>query len=69
MDEFLSEVDHDAFKSAYDKLFERSTQIISEFTGCQGDAIDLGGYYLFDANKAMKATNPSPNLTSILDSI
>jgi len=67
--EYLSEADPDTFKPVYDKLSESRTQIVSEFTGCQGDAVDLGGYYLFDADKANKAMNPSPTLTSILDSI
>ena len=67
--EYLAEVDPANFKPVFDKLSEARTAIVSEFTGCQGTAVDLGGYYLYDAEKAGSAMNPSPTLTSILDSI
>jgi len=66
--EYLAEKD-DKFKPVFEQLSDARAQIVSEFTGCQGTAVDLGGYYLFDADKANKAMNPSPTLTSILDSI
>jgi len=67
--EYLAELDPENFKPVFDKLSDARAQIVSEFTGCQGTAVDLGGYYLFDAEKANKAMNPSPTLISILDSI
>ena len=44
----------------FDKLSESRTKIVSEFTGCQGNAVDIGGYYLFDA---------FPTIISILDGV
>jgi isocitrate dehydrogenase len=40
---------------------------VEEFTNSQGRAVDLGGYYLFDANKARAAMNPSNTLNGILE--
>jgi isocitrate dehydrogenase len=50
-------------------LSEGRTDIVKEFQGCQGGPADLGGYYLFDSEKAQAAMNPSRTLNSILDTI
>jgi isocitrate dehydrogenase len=34
-------------------------QIIEEFKICQGEPVDLGGYYLFDPRKVRDVMNPS----------
>merc|ERR1712083_60491 len=65
--EALAEVDP-TFKPIFEKLSAARHDIVTEFQGCQGDAQDLSGYYLFDPVKANSAMNPSPTLRSILDS-
>lgn len=54
------------YKPLFDALSENRAQIVNEFKDCQGSAVDLGGYYLFDSDKASKAMNPSPTLNKIL---
>lgn len=66
--EALAEQD-DAFKPIFTKLSEGRTDIVEEFKLCQGEPVDLGGYYLFDPNKAHAAMNPSSTLNEILASI
>ena len=63
--EFLSQEDP-SFKPLFDELSTNRTKIVEEFKNCQGDAVDLGGYYLFDQEKASRAMNPSPTLNAIL---
>eukprot|EP00547_Thalassionema_nitzschioides_P005681 CAMPEP_0194217748 /NCGR_PEP_ID=MMETSP0156-20130528/22186_1 /TAXON_ID=33649 /ORGANISM="Thalassionema nitzschioides, Strain L26-B" /LENGTH=759 /DNA_ID=CAMNT_0038946873 /DNA_START=186 /DNA_END=2461 /DNA_ORIENTATION=+ len=63
------EFDNDAnFKEVFEKLSAAREDIVKEFQGCQGQPADLGGYYMFDAEKAKAAMNPSKTLTSILES-
>lgn len=66
--EFLSQEDT-AYKPLFDALAEARPQIIEEFKKCQGEPVDLGGYYLYDPVKASAAMNPSPTLNKILASI
>mmetsp|Transcript_35997 Transcript_35997/g.39787 ORF Transcript_35997/g.39787 Transcript_35997/m.39787 type:complete len:778 (+) Transcript_35997:74-2407(+) len=66
--DFLRQEDP-AFESVYQKLSEARPDIVNEFQNCQGNPADLGGYYLFDPEKAHKAMNPSKTLNSILDSL
>jgi isocitrate dehydrogenase len=66
--DFLQEEDP-AYKPMFDALSAGRHDIVEEFKECQGDPVDLGGYYLFDAGKAYKAMNPSSTLNKILDSI
>jgi len=66
--EYLAQEDS-AFQPIFDKLNEHRSDIVNEFTGCQGDPVDLGGYYLFDCNRAKDAMNPSSTLTQILNSV
>lgn len=63
--DFLSQED-ESYKPVFDALTENRAKIVDEFKNCQGDAVDLGGYYLFDSDKARAAMNPSPTLNSIL---
>lgn len=63
--EFLSQEDP-SFKPLFDELSANRSKIVEEFKNCQGDAVDLGGYYLFDQEKASLAMNPSPTLNAIL---
>jgi isocitrate dehydrogenase len=64
--EYLAEADPDTYGPLYEKLSSNRSKIVEEFTGCQGDPVDLGGYYMFDFKKASNAMNPSPTLNSIL---
>mmetsp|Transcript_17167 Transcript_17167/g.23578 ORF Transcript_17167/g.23578 Transcript_17167/m.23578 type:complete len:808 (-) Transcript_17167:85-2508(-) len=66
--EYLAEED-DAYKPIFDKLSSARSQIVSEFKECQGEPVDLGGYYLFEPDKAMSAMNPSSTLNEIINSI
>jgi len=63
--EYLAEEDP-AYKEMYDQLSSARSDIVAEFQQSQGDAVDLGGYYLFDYEKTKRAMNPSKTLNSIL---
>eukprot|EP00979_Chaetoceros_neogracilis_P008223 scaffold1828_cov272-Chaetoceros_neogracile.AAC.21 len=64
--EYLAEEDP-AFKPLFDKLSSNRSQIVSEFKECQGDAVDLGGYYLPSYDLSAKAMRPSTTLNKILE--
>jgi isocitrate dehydrogenase len=66
--DFLAQEDH-VYKSMFEALSNSRPQIVDEFKECQGDPVELGGYYLFDPVKAMQAMNPSPTLNKILETI
>jgi len=66
--DYLAQAD-DAYKPMYDELSNNRAKIVEEFKECQGDPVDLGGYYLVDSEKVGKAMNPSPTLNKILASI
>jgi len=56
----------DTYKPVFQALSENRAQIVEEFTQCQGNPVDLGGYYLFDGKKTTKAMNPSETLNKIM---
>jgi len=64
--EYLAEADA-AYKPLFDKLSSNRSKIVEEFKSCQGDPVDLGGYYLLDYKKTSNAMQPSPTLNSILE--
>lgn len=64
--EYLAEEDA-AFKPLFEKLSGNRSKIVEEFKACQGDPVDLGGYYKFDYKHASESMRPSPTLNSILD--
>jgi len=66
--DFLSESDP-TYKPLFEELSAARADIVDEFKHSQGEAVDLGGYYLLDSKKAGKAMNPSKTLSKILDSI
>jgi len=45
---------------------DNEAQILKELTECQGKAVDLGGYYLLDEEKASKVMRPSATLNKII---
>ena len=63
--EYLAEQD-DAYKPIFEKLSSERPKIVEEFKECQGEAVDIGGYYLFDHSKVNDAMNPSKTLREIL---
>lgn len=65
--DFLQQADP-TYKPIFEKLTENRTKIVEEFAKCQGEPVDLGGYYMYDPKKAREAMNPSPTLNSILES-
>jgi isocitrate dehydrogenase len=65
--EFLAEEDA-AFKPLYEKLSSNRSKIVDEFKSSQGEPVDLGGYYMFDHEKTMRAMTPSTTLNQIIES-
>lgn len=65
--DFLQQEDP-AYKPIFEQLSSNRAKIVEEFKQCQGKPVDLGGYYLFDADKTRAAMNPSPTLNKILAS-
>jgi isocitrate dehydrogenase len=58
---------HDAsFAPMAEQLSQNEDKIISELVDCQGDKVDIGGYWMPDPEKAGKAMRPSPTLNAIL---
>jgi isocitrate dehydrogenase len=66
--EFLSEED-EKYAVVFKKLLESKDRILEEIRSSQGEAVDLGGYYRYEFDKAKRAMNPSATLCEILDSI
>ena len=56
-----------SFKPLFEQLSGKRSEIVAEFKQCQGNAVDLGGYYSFDFKKASTAMNPSSTLNEILN--
>lgn len=65
--EFLAEEDN-TFKPLYEKLSSNRSKIVEEMKSSQGEPVDLGGYYMFDHEKAMRAMTPSTTLNQIIES-
>lgn len=63
--DFLQQEDP-AYKPVFEQLSSNRTKIVEEFKQCQGNPVDLGGYYLFDTETTKAAMNPSPTLNQIL---
>jgi isocitrate dehydrogenase len=59
---------HDAsFAPLADELAKNEDKIVAELMECQGEPVDLGGYWKVDAEKATKAMRASPTFNKILD--
>jgi isocitrate dehydrogenase len=59
----------DRFRSAAKALAQNEAAIIAELEAAQGDAVDIGGYYLPKDSLATAAMRPSPTLNAIIDAI
>jgi isocitrate dehydrogenase len=54
------------FTAAAKEFVEGEAQVLKELVDCQGPAVDLGGYYRVDKEKADRAMNPSATLNGII---
>ena len=50
-------------------MTENEEKIAQELIDCQGQPVEIGGYYRPDNDMAAKAMRPSATLNAILDSI
>ncbi|WFE69375.1 NADP-dependent isocitrate dehydrogenase [Thiomicrospira sp. R3] len=57
------------FQPIAQAMSEQETQIVEELKAVQGQAVDLGGYYHPDTNKAKAIMRPSPTLNQIIDGV
>jgi len=57
------------FSKIANALKENETKIVDELIKAQGNAVDIGGYYVVNNNKVSNAMRPSNTLNEILDSI
>jgi isocitrate dehydrogenase len=57
------------FKPLADALAENEEKIVSELNDVQGDAVDIGGYYRPDLEKATAAMRPSETFNEALTSL
>ncbi|RTR28219.1 NADP-dependent isocitrate dehydrogenase [Shewanella atlantica] len=53
------------FTGLADSLTNSETKIVDELNSAQGDAVDLGGYYRLDADKASAEMRPSQTLNAL----
>lgn len=59
----------DSFQSLADSLAVNEDKILQELIDCQGEPVDIGGYYKPDATKAEKAMRPSALFNGLVDNI
>lgn len=64
--EHLAEIDS-TFKPLYEELSGNRSKIVEEFKSCQGDPVDIGGYFMPEYEKASVAMRPSATLNKILE--
>ena len=57
------------FTSIAKQMNDNEEKIVAELCGAQGNAVDIGGYYLPNDEEASKAMRPSSTLNSIIDNI
>jgi isocitrate dehydrogenase len=71
--EALAESDDEALASTFGPLAERLAEqeetIVGELNGVQGEAVDLGGYYHVDRDKADEVMRPSATFNEAIDSV
>ena len=51
------------------EMADNEDKIIQELIDCQGQAVDIGGYYIPDDGMAARAMRPSATLNAIIDAI
>ena len=57
------------FANVAQQMADNEEKIIQELIDCQGQPMDIGGYYIPDDEMAAKAMRPSATLNAIVDSI
>ncbi|WP_222984422.1 NADP-dependent isocitrate dehydrogenase [Flagellimonas meishanensis] len=57
------------FSTVFEELSTNESKITQELIDAQGNPVDIGGYYLPDAEKVSKAMRPSESFNRILGSI
>ncbi len=69
--EHLARQNHQELKQVFtalaDLLAQNEEKILSELNQVQGQAVDLGGYYLPDRNRSQKIMRPSQTLNHLVD--
>ena len=69
----VAQDDDETIKSRFSKaakdLEENEAKIAVELLAAQGEPMDIGGYYLPDAEKTEKAMRPSGTLNAIIDAL
>jgi isocitrate dehydrogenase len=70
----LAEQERDAemrarFSKVAKELERNEAKIVDELLAAQGDAVDLGGYYMPDDEKAEKVMRPSATFNAIIDAM
>jgi len=57
------------FAKVAKELEQNEAKIVEELLAAQGEAVDLGGYYLPDDEKTKAVMRPSPTLNAIIDAM
>jgi isocitrate dehydrogenase len=57
------------FSKLAKELEKNEDNIVQELLAAQGEGADLGGYYVFDEEKANAVMRPSPTLNAIIDAM
>ena len=57
------------FAKVAEQLEQNEAKIVEELLAAQGEAVDLGGYYMPDDEKAEKVMRPSATLNAIIDAM
>ena len=57
------------FAKVAKELEQNQAKIVEELLAAQGEAVDLGGYYVPDDETAEKVMRPSPTLNAIIDAM
>lgn len=58
-----------AFIPVADSMAENEDKIVEELNGVQGQSVNIGGYYKFDAEKVSSVMRPSQTLNNIINAI
>jgi len=59
----------EAFKPLAERLSEDAETIVGELDDVQGEAVDLGGYYVVDREKATAVMRPSETFNTALETL
>ena len=57
----------ETFTAIAQQLTDSEDKIVAELTEVQGSAVDIGGYYRMDSEKAAKVMRPSATLNAVID--